>query len=455
LGVDVTVPETRYAVTADGVHIAYQVFGDGSHDLLFCPGFVFNVEAVWRLWPKAWVDIFRRLATFSRVILFDRRGTGLSDRIVGGEQMSLEARMDDIRAVMDAVSSERAVLVGLEDGFGLCAMFSATYPERTTALVGMSATASGVERDGYPGGWSPQDLETELAMVERSWGSVELAVEWSKDVWPHETDPAWFRDYATWTRACVSPGDAMKLLRVDAETDVCDLLPTIGVPTLILHRVGDRVEPVAVARYLAERIPGATLVELPGDDHGWVARDQDRWIDEVERFAIRLRDEEADFDRVLKTVIFTDIVDSTSVAASLGDRAWKELLDRHHASVRSMLARYRGEEVDTAGDGFFAAFDGPARGVRCARAIVEAVQAYGIEIRAGVHTGEVETIDGKIGGIAVVIGARVGARAGASEVLVSSTVKDLTAGSGLTFEDAGEHELKGVPDRWRLFRVVP
>jgi class 3 adenylate cyclase len=447
-------PTTRYARTNDGVHIAYQVFGGGSHDLLFCPGFVFNVEAVWRLWPRAWADIFRRLATFSRVILFDRRGTGLSDRIVGTEQMSLEARMDDIRAVMDAVNSRRAMLIGLEDGFGLCAMFSATYPERTAALVGMSATASGLQRDGYPGGWSPQDWEAELAMVERSWGSVELAIEWSKDIWPDETDPAWFHDYATWTRACVSPGDAVKLLRVDAETDVRDLLPTIGVPTLILHRTGDRVEPVAVARYLAERIPGATLIELAGDDHGWVARDQDRWIDEVEGFAMMLRDEEADFDRILKTVIFTDIVDSTSVAASLGDRAWKELLDRHHASVRAMLARYRGEEVDTAGDGFFAAFDGPARAVRCARAIVEAVQAYGIEVRAGVHTGEVETIDGKIGGIAVAIGARVGTHAGASEVLVSSTVKDLTAGSGLTFEDAGEHELKGVPERWRLFRVV-
>jgi class 3 adenylate cyclase len=215
------------------------------------------------------------------------------------------------------------------------------------------------------------------------------------------------------------------------------------------------VEPIAVARYLAEQIPGATLVELPGDDHGWVARDQDRWIDEIERFSIMLLDEEADFDRVLKTVVFTDIVDSTSVAASLGDHGWKELLDRHHASVRSMLARYRGQEVDTLGDGFFAAFEGPARAVRCARAIVEAVRAYGIEIRAGVHTGEVETIDGKIGGLAVTIGARVGAKAGPSEVLVSSTVKDLTAGSGLTFEDAGEHELKGVPDSWRLYRVVP
>ena len=451
---NVKIPETRYATTADGVHVAYQVFGDGSHDLLFCPGFVFNVEAVWRLWPKAWADIFRRLGTFSRVILFDRRGTGLSDRIVDGELMSLEARMDDIRAVMDAVSSERAVLVGLEDGFGLCAMFSATYPERTTALVGMSATASGPQREGYPGGFPPEEWEVEFSILERSWGSMELAVDWSKDIWPNETDPAWFRDYATWTRSCVSPGDAVKLLRVDAETDVCDLLPTIGVPTLILHRVGDRVEPVAVARYLAEQIPGATLVELPGDDHGWVARDQDRWIDEVERFAIRLQDEEADFDRVLKTVVFTDIVDSTAMAASLGDHAWKELLNRHHVTVRSMLARYQGEEVDTAGDGFFAAFDGPARAVRCARAIVESVQAYDLEIRAGVHTGEVETIDGKIGGVAVVIGARVGALAAASEVLASSTVKDLTAGSGLTFEEAGEHELKGVPDRWRLYRLV-
>jgi len=447
-------PETRYARTDDGVHIAYQVVGDGPVDLLFSPGFVSNVEAVWR-WPTAWADLFPRLATFSRVILFDRRGTGMSDRIVvGEEQMSLEARMDDLRAVIDAADSERAILIGLEDGFALCAMFAATYPERTAALVGMSASAANLARPGYPGGAPREEWEAELAVIERSWGSLEFAVAWSKDIWPGETDPEWFRDYATWIRSCVSPGDAVKLFEVDLETDVCDLLPTIGVPTLILHRVGDRVEPVAVARFLAERIPGATLIELPGEDHGWVSRDQDRWVDEVRRFATRLHDEEADFDRVLKTVVFTDIVDSTAVATSLGDRAWRDLLDQHHAIVRSMLARYRGEEVDTAGDGFFAAFDGPARGVRCARAIVEGVRAHGIEVRAGVHTGEVETIDGKIGGVAVVIGARVGARAGASEVLVSSTVKDLTAGSGLVFEDAGEHELKGVPDRWRLYRVT-
>jgi class 3 adenylate cyclase len=448
------VPETRYAVTTDRVHIAYQVFGEGPHDLLFCPGFVFNVEAVWRLWPEEWSSVFTRLATFGRVILFDRRGTGLSDRIVGSEQMSLEARMDDIRSVMDAVGSERAILIGLEEGFGLCAIFAATYPERAAALVGMSALAASTQRDGYPGGYTREELDAELAVIERSWGTVEMAVAWAEYLWPHETDPAWFHDYAAWIRACVSPGDAAKLRRVDQETDVREVLPTIVVPTLILHRVGDRDEPIAVGRYLAGTIPGATLVELPGDDHGWVSRDQDRWVDEVRRFSIRLRDEEADFDRMLKTVVFTDIVDSTEVAASLGDRAWRDLMDRHHAVVRSMLARYQGEEVDTAGDGFFAAFDGPARGVRCARAIVESVRAHEIEVRAGVHTGEVETIDGKIGGIAVVIGARIGARASASEVLVSSTVKDLTAGSGLAFEAAGEHELKGVPDRWSLYRVV-
>jgi class 3 adenylate cyclase len=255
-------------------------------------------------------------------------------------------------------------------------------------------------------------------------------------------------------RRAVSPGDAEKLLRTDSQTDVRDLLPAIRVPTLLLHRTDDQDLPVEQSRYIAEQIPGAILVELPGKNHGYMAPDQDEVLDEVARFLRRLHAEEAEFDRVLATVLFTDIVGSTERSADLGDRAWREVLEGHHAAIRAMLARYRGTEIDTAGDGFFASFDGPARAIRCALAIVDAVAALGLQVRAGIHTGEVETIDNKVGGIAVAIGARVGALAQADEVLVSSTVKDLTIGSGLVFEDAGEHELKGVPDRWRLYRAM-
>ena len=255
-------------------------------------------------------------------------------------------------------------------------------------------------------------------------------------------------------RRSVSPGDALVFFGVDAETDVRGILPTLRTPTLVIQRTGDETLPIEYARYFAQKIPGAVLVELPGSNHAYVSPDQDQVLDQVERFVKGLRAEEAEFDRVLATVLFTDIVGSTERAAGLGDRAWRELVERHHGAVRTLLARYRGVEVDTAGDGFFASFDGPARAVRCAQAIVEAVRSLGLEVRTGVHTGEVSTIDGKVGGIAVVIGARVGALAGPGDVLVSSTVKDLTAGSGLTFEDAGEHELKGVPDRWHLYRVV-
>jgi class 3 adenylate cyclase len=254
-------------------------------------------------------------------------------------------------------------------------------------------------------------------------------------------------------RRSVGPGDAVRLLRVDSETDITDVLPAIRAPTLVIHRTGSS-EPVEEARFLATSVPGARLVELPGRNHGWMAPDQDEVLDEIERFLAQLRAEEAEFDRILATVLFTDIVGSTEWAAAHGDQAWQALAERHHAVVRGLLARYRGTEIDTAGDGFFATFDGPARAVRCGQVIRDAIQTLGIELRTGVHTGEVHSADGQVSGLAVNIGARVAALAGPSEVLVSQTVKDLTAGSGLAFEDAGEHELKGVPDRWRLYRVV-
>ena len=448
------IPETRYSKTSDGVHIAYQVLGEGPGDLVFVPGFVFNVEQTWE-WPQM-ARFASRLGSFARLILFDRRGTGLSDHIVPqGAQLTLEAKMDDIRAVMDHAGSARATLFGFEEGFALCAMFAATYPDRASALVALAPSGLGLRDAERPWAYSQQTWDEYLERVRRGWGTLEFAEDEGQSVWPEVGDSAeWFRQYAAWMRSSVSPGDAVAFLEIDSELDVRSVLPTVRTPTLVVRRTGDREVPIDYGRYVAQQIAGAILVELPGSNHGYMAPDQDEVLDHVERFVKGLRDEEAELDRVLATVLFTDIVGSTDKAVDLGDRAWKDLLERHHRAVRGLLARYRGQEVDTAGDGFFATFDGPARAVRCAQKIVDAVGPLQLQIRAGLHTGECETIDGKVGGLGVVIGARVGGLAGPSEVLVSSTVKDLTAGSGLAFEDRGEHELKGVPDRWHLYRVV-
>jgi class 3 adenylate cyclase len=445
-------PETRYAKTVDGVHIAYQVLGDGPPDLVFVPGWVFSVDAVWG-WPQA-AAALRRIAGFSRLILLDRRGTGMSDHIIpSSDQLTLESRMDDIRAVMDAAGSDRAILFGFEQGVALCAVFAATYPERTAGLV-VNCYEGGPWIPEMPWRSSDREVEDYLAWVEREWGSIGFAEEEGRGIWPDLHDPRWFRDYATFMRRSASPGDAAALLQLDMDTDVRDVWPAIRVPALVVHRADDH--PAAEEdRFAAERMPNADLAELPGANHGWVAPDQDEVLDEIERFVRELQREEAELDRTLATVLFTDIAGSTEKAAALGDLAWKDLVERHHSVVRSLLTRYRGQEVDTAGDGFFATFDGPARAVRCAQQIQQAIEPIGLRIRAGVHTGEVQTIDDKVGGLAVVIGSRVGAMAQAGEILVSQTVKDLVAGSGLRFEDAGEHELKGVPDRWRLYRVPP
>jgi len=450
----VEIPETQYASTSDGVHIAYQVVGEGPGDMMFVPGFVFNVEQTWE-WPQL-ARFARRLASFSRLILFDRRGTGLSDHIVPQEaQLTLEARMDDIRAVMDDAGSERAALFGFEEGFALCAMFAATYPDRVSALIAFAPSGLGLRNAERPWAFSQQLWDEYLEGVREGWGTLAFAESEGKVVWPDIGDDAeWIRQFATWMRRSVGPGDAVAFLEIDSELDVGDLLPTVRTPTLVVQRKGDQSLPIEYGRYVAQEIAGAILVELPGSNHGYMAPDQDEVLDHIERFIKGLRDEEAELDRILATVLFTDIVGSTDKASELGDRSWKDLLERHHRAVRGLLARYRGREVDTAGDGFFATFDGPARAVRCAQQIVNAVRPLDLQIRAGLHTGECETIDGKVGGLGVVIGARVGGLAGPSEVLVSSTVKDLTAGSGLVFEDRGEHELKGVPDRWRLYRVV-
>jgi class 3 adenylate cyclase len=447
-------PQTHYAKTADGVHIAYQALGKGPGDLVFVPGFVFNVELSWE-WPQL-ARFARRLAGFSRLLMFDRRGSGFSDHIVpSGQQLTLEARMEDIRAVMDAAGSERATLLGFEEAFALCAMFAATYPDRTASLIAIAPAGLGQADAERPWAYSEESWAEYLDGVRRGWGTLAFAKEEGSVVWPGiGDDPEWIRHYADLMRRSVSPGDALVFLGVDAETDVRAILPTIRTPTLVVQRTGDEALPIEYGRYFAEQIPGAVLIELPGSNHAYMSPDQDEVLDQIERFVKALRAEEAELERALATVLFTDIVGSTERAAELGDSAWHALVERHHAAVRGALARYRGVEVDTAGDGFFATFDGPARAVKCATSIVEAVEALGVEVRAGLHTGEVETLDGKVGGIAVAIGARICALAGPSEVLASSTVRDLVAGSGLVFEDAGEHRLKGVPDRWRVFRVV-
>jgi class 3 adenylate cyclase len=448
---DVDVPETRYAKTADGVHIAHQVAGDGPMDLVVVASGL-GIGTIWNARrPSTFPMAF---AAFSRLILLDRRGTGLSDHIIEREQqLALESQMEDVRAVMDAVGSERAVLAGFESGFAVAAMFAGTYPERTAALVAYSARARELWAPDYPFGVSLADSDAELEEIDRSWGTPELARKYLSAINPAaRDDDREVADLVRWMQAVGGPGDAVRWARVDREIDLRDVLGSIRVPTLVLHSKDDLAYSIEHGRYLAAHIPGAELHEMEGTVHQW-----DRSEDlprEIERFLATTHADDIEFDRYLATVLFTDIVGSTALASAGGDAAWRALLERHHHIVRGALARYRGTEMDTAGDGFFATFDGPARAIRCAIAITEGVRELGIDIRAGVHTGEMQTIDGKAGGIAVTIGSRIMARAGKSEVLVSQTVKDLVAGSGLAFDDAGEHQLNGVPDRWRLYRVV-
>jgi pimeloyl-ACP methyl ester carboxylesterase/class 3 adenylate cyclase len=446
----VVLPETRYARTADGVHIAYQVVGDGPVDMVFVMGWVTNLEVMWE--EPDFARFLERLARSSRLILFDKRGVGLSDRVPTDRLPDLETRMDDVRAVMDAVGSERAVVFGVSEGGPMSMLFAATYPERTVALVLYGTVADFTAREPeYKG-----DPDAYLARMEEGWGSPSFARHEIRN-WAapgHEDDERVVSWLASYMRRAASPGAALALERMNREINATHTLPAIHVPTLVIGRIGDLDFRIEHVREMAAGITGARLVEQPGIEHFPWMGDQEAILDEVERFVAALGEVEAELERSLATVLFTDVVGSTERAAELGDRRWKELLEEHHRRVRGQLARFRGVEVDTAGDGFFATFDGPARAVRCASSIVEAVAPLGIEIRAGIHTGEVEMIDGKAGGMAVVIGARVGALAGPSEILVSQTVKDLVAGSGLRFEDVGEHELKGMPDRWRLHRVV-
>jgi pimeloyl-ACP methyl ester carboxylesterase len=436
--------QTRYALSGD-ISIAYRVAGEGPLDVVFVPGAFSHLEHM-QLQPRV-VRFTQRLASFARVITFDKRGTGLSDRVVAIP--TLEQRMDDVRAVMDAVGSERAALIGVSEGGPMSMLFAATYPERTVALVLFGTFARGSWAEDYP--WSPraEEREASITAMRNAWGTGISIERFAPSL---ARDDAFREWWSALERTAMSPGAAVALARMNYEIDARHVVDAIRVPTLVLHRTGDRVVRVDHGRYIAERVSGAKFVELSGEDHVPIAGDMDRVLDEIEDFLTGVRHRAA-YDRVLATVLFTDVVGATEHAVAVGDRRWHEALDRYHAMVRRELVAFRGREIDTAGDGFLAAFDGPARAIRAARMITDKVKLMGLDVRAGLHTGECEISGNKLAGIAVHIGARVAALAGPGEVLVSSTVKDLVAGSGLRFRERGAHELKGVPGTWHLYAV--
>ena len=447
-------PQTRYAKTADGVHIAYQVRSNGSPDVVWIPAFVSNFEI--ELEQPEMAAVVAAMERRWRVILFDKRGTGLSDR---ANTPDLERRADDLRAVLDAVGSTSAILVGLGDGGALGAFFAATYPERVTALVPAFSWARIAWAPGYPFGMTREAYDADIEGMVEGWGTIDLAREAARVEMPSRADDEAFVEWlARAARHAASPASALEFSDLWYAIDVRSVLGSIQTPTLVV--TGDEYTAAAgendgLTTYLVEHIPGARLLALHGQDFVPFGGDPTTFVEAIADFVDEHRAKQAEFDRVLATVLFTDIVGSTERAAQLGDHTWKELLERHHQVVRAMLARYRGTEIATAGDGFFATFDGPGRAVRCAEAIIDALGAIDVEIRAGVHTGEIERMGDNIGGLAVHVGARVAAHANASEILVSSTVKDLTAGSGITYQSIGERELKGMPERWQLYRVVP
>lgn len=439
-------PETRYAKSGD-VHVAYHVFGEGDLDLVLVGGFVTHLELFWESEPHR--RFLEALGSFARVINFDRRGTGLSDRL--DLAPTLEERMDDVRAVMDAAGSERAALVGVSEGAPMSILFAASHPERAQALVLCGGMARSTADEDYPWANSAAALvEAGTELITPHWGEGATIEAIAPSV---ADDPEARAFFAKIERGSASPGMLASLVQMFFDIDVRAVVPSVHIPALVLHRRHDRLVNVRNGRWLAENLPNARLVELPGDDHTVIYENPELTIGEVEEFLTGARSA-PEPDRLLATVLFTDIVDSTQTAASMGDSAWRRLLERHQLAVRDALARNNGREVKSTGDGFLMTFDGPARAIRCARAIIESCDSLGIEVRAGAHTGECEVMGEDIGGIAVHIAARVSGQARPGEILVSRTVKDLVVGSGLQFDDRGEHQLKGVPDSWQLLAVA-
>jgi class 3 adenylate cyclase len=441
------VPATRYA-RSGALHIAYSVTGEGPVDLVFVPGWVSHVEHAWEE-PEV-AAFLRRLASFARLILLDRRGTGLSDRV---ERLpTLEERMDDVRAVMDAAGSARAALVGISEGGPMCTLFAASHPERTAALVLCNTFARLVNAPDYAAGHDRAALEGFIDAIAEHWGQGVTARLFAPSC---ADDPSFRERWARYERLSVSPGGIRTLLRIVLETDVRDVLPSVRVPSLVIHRVDDAAIPVAAGRYLAAHLPGARYVELAGADHF-------AWVGETEPILAAVQElvtgeapaaPEAAGERVLATVLFLDIADSTALVERIGDQRWGELLASFQRLVREALDRFGGREIDTAGDGFLATFDGPARAIRCACAVRDGARRLGLALRAGLHTGECQIAAGGVTGLAVHIGARVAGAAAPGEVWVSRTVRDLVAGSGLRFAERGEHRLKGLPDPWLLLAV--
>jgi class 3 adenylate cyclase len=440
-------PAARYAKAGD-VSIAYTLTGDGPLDVIWVPTWIHQVEHVWQ--EPSIAATYERIGRFARLLNFDRRGSGLSDPMVGAP--TLEEQMDDVLAVMRAAGSEKAAVVGMLEGGPLAALFAATHPDKVSALVLYATFARTAWAPDYD--WAPTDEARDARIGD-------MLPHWGEGYIPGGLSPSRFGKDAAFTewagrleRLAASPATARRIFGLIGRVDVRDVLPSIRVPTLVMHKKGDGFLKIEHSRYLAEHIPGARYVELEGDENLFSTGDLEAWIGELEEFLTGHR-QEREPDRMLATVLFTDICDSTKTAADMGDSSWRRLLEEHDTMVRTALERHRGREVKQTGDGFLATFDGPARAIRCAASIAEAVRGLGIEIRTGLHTGECEVMNGDLGGLAVHIAARVMASAGPGEVLVSSTVKDLVVGSGIAFQERGSHELKGVPGEWRLFSVSP
>jgi pimeloyl-ACP methyl ester carboxylesterase len=442
------VVKTRYAKSGD-INVAYQVVGDGPRDLVYVPGWISNIEVMWE--EPSMARVLNRLASFSRLILFDKRGTGMSDPVAIDAMPTLEERMDDVRAVMDAVDSERATLLGHSEGGNMCILFAATYPERTEGLILVSSYAKRIRSEDYPWAPSGEDRAAEIVETERTFGDPDALPSWLA---PSRMGDEAFRNWvAKYMRHGSSPKAAAHLLEMNTQIDTTTVLASVQAPALCLYRTDDADVNIEEGRWIASQIPGARFIAIPGVDHLLNASGADELLDEIEEFVTGYR-ASPDPERVLATVLFTDIVGSTETAVELGDRAWRDLLGRHNTAVRDEVERFRGRVVGTQGDGFLATFDGPARAISAAGSIRDALKPLGIAVRSGLHTGEIEIAGDDVAGLAVHIGARIGALARPDEVLVSRTVRDLVAGSGIAFEDRGTRVLKGVPDEWQVYAAV-